>query len=212
MADGSVAPALPGFLNETNQPSSKLQELELKMRMLQWRKGENDAKIKDTITRVNYLQEELALPRMALSESQIRVKWQRQTISDEAKQPLRVSDLWVPSCQVCTKLIVGLFSVWVSQAGYSQMREQEQARSKQQKRIKREAKRHAAASKGHQLPPNCKDRFNMKGLHRDMKKVYKAQIDMQKPKKTAYRGQELLQKSIADLPSSIDHSRRPNAR
>ena len=73
MADGSVAPALPGFLNETNQPSSKLQELELKMRMLQWRKGENDAKIKDTITRVNYLQEELALPRMAPSAMLFRI-------------------------------------------------------------------------------------------------------------------------------------------
>jgi hypothetical protein len=48
--------------------------LELKMLvLLQWRKGENDAKIKDTITRVDYLQEELALPRMAPSAMLFRI-------------------------------------------------------------------------------------------------------------------------------------------
>jgi hypothetical protein len=185
MEGGVAAPALPGFLNETNQPSSRIQELELKMKMLQWRKGENDAKIKDTIVRVNRLQEELSLPRMALEESQVRVKWQRQVLADEAQQPLR--------------------------AGYSQMRDQEQTRSRHQQRIKKDAKKHAVASRGNQLPPNCKQRYNMKGLHRDMKKVYAQQVLQQQPNKGGYRGQELLQRSIADLPTSIDHSRRQNA-
>ena len=186
---------LPGFIAESAEPSAGIQALELKMRLLQWRKQENDAKIKNTITRVNQLQEELTLPRMALDESQVRARWTRDVVTDEARRPL--------------------------QAGYSQIKEQEQRRAKHELEAHRLARIHMISSTGPKLAPNCKNRFHMKKTHRGMKKTYDRgngkkvpttgthHASTKRKKIKAYRGQELLQRSIADLPSSIDHSRRP---
>ena len=71
---------------------TKLQVLEQRMAHLQWRKAQNDTKIKSALHRVKDMQEHDLLAQLARDREREKAEWMQDVVEDELNQPLEVTE------------------------------------------------------------------------------------------------------------------------
>ena len=71
---------------------TKLEVLEQRMAHLQWRKAQNDRKIKSSLQRVKDMQEHDLLAQLAHDREREKAEWMQDVVEDELNQPLEVTE------------------------------------------------------------------------------------------------------------------------
>ena len=91
-------PAPEGYFAATSTAASmprgltRLQVLEQRMAHLQWRKAQNDVKIKGALQKVKHMQEHDLLAQLAHDREREKAEWMADVVDDELNQPLEVTE------------------------------------------------------------------------------------------------------------------------